>query len=76
VATAYLKYLYTPEAQKIIAENYYRPIDPSVARAYAAKFPRLQLFTVDRNFGGWARTQAAHFADGAAFDQIFAAAKH
>jgi sulfate/thiosulfate-binding protein len=76
VATAYLNYLYTRPAQQIIAKDYYRPIDPVVAKQYAAKFPRLQLFTIDRNFGGWARAQAAHFADGAAFDQIFAAAKH
>jgi sulfate/thiosulfate-binding protein len=76
VAQAYLDYLYTRPAQEIIARNYYRPIDPVVAKLSADKFPRIQLFTVDRNFGGWARVHAAHFADGAAFDQIFAAAKH
>jgi sulfate/thiosulfate-binding protein len=76
VAQAYLDYLYTRPAQEIIAKNYYRPIDPVVAKRTADQFPRLQLFTVDRNFGGWARVHAAHFADGAAFDQIFAAAKH
>ena len=75
VAEAYLKYLYTRPAQEIIARHYYRPIDPVVTAKSAAQFPRLQLFTIDRNFGGWARAQAAHFADGAAFDQIFAAAK-
>ncbi len=76
VAEAYLKYLYTRPAQQIIAKDYYRPIDPVVARQYAAKFPKIQLFTIDRNFGGWTKAQAAHFADGGSFDQIFAAAKH
>ncbi|MBA2935344.1 sulfate ABC transporter substrate-binding protein [Sphingomonas sp. CGMCC 1.13654] len=76
VATAYLQYLYTRPAQQIIAKDYYRPIDPVVAKQYASKFPKLQLFTIDRNFGGWAKAQAAHFADGGSFDQIFAAAKH
>ncbi|WP_298690421.1 sulfate ABC transporter substrate-binding protein [uncultured Sphingomonas sp.] len=75
VATAYLQYLYTRPAQQIIAKNYYRPIDPVVVKQYADKFPRLQLFTI-QNFGGWTKAQAAHFADGASFDQIFAAAKH
>jgi len=75
VATAYLNYLYTRPAQQIIAKDYYRPIDPVVAKQYATKFPRLQLFTIG-NFGGWAKAQAAHFADGGSFDQIFAAAKH
>lgn len=76
VAQAYLQYLYTRPAQEIIARNYYRPVDPVVAAKTTSQFPRLQLFTIDRNFGGWTRAQAAHFADGAAFDQIFAAAKH
>jgi sulfate/thiosulfate transport system substrate-binding protein len=75
VAQAYLDYLYTRPAQQILAKDYYRPIDPVVAKQYAAKFPRIQLFTVDRNFGGWTKAQAAHFADGASFDQLFAAAK-
>ena len=74
VAQAYLDYLYTRPAQQIIAKDYYRPIDPVVAKQYADKFPRLQLFTI-QNFGGWTKAQAAHFADGASFDQIFAAAK-
>ncbi len=74
VATAYLKYLYTRPAQAIIAKDYYRPIDPVIAKQYADKFPHLQLFTI-QNFGGWTKAQAAHFADGASFDQIFAAAK-
>jgi sulfate transport system substrate-binding protein len=75
VAEAYLNYLYTRPAQQIIAKDYYRPIDPVVAKQYAGKFPRLQLFTIN-NFGGWAKAQAAHFADGGSFDQLFAAAKH
>lgn len=75
VADAYLRFLYTPAAQKIIAANFYRPVDPAVARANAGRFPQLKLFTIN-NFGGWARAQAAHFADGAAFDGIFAEAKH
>ncbi len=70
VATAYLQYLYTRPAQQIIAKNYYRPIDPVVAKQYADKFPRLQLFTI-QNFGGWTKAQAAHFADGGIFDQIY-----
>ncbi len=72
---AYLKFLYTPEAQEIIAKNYYRPRDARVAAKYAANFPKLQLFTIDRNFGGWARAQAAHFNDGGLFDQVFEDAK-
>ena len=70
VAEAYLKYLYTPEAQEIIAQNYYRPRNPAVAAKYAGRFAHLPLFTIDRNFGGWAKAQAAYFNDGGVFDQI------
>lgn len=75
VSEAYLKYLYTPQAQEIIAKNYYRPRNAQVAAKYAANFPKVQLFTIDRNFGGWARAQAAHFNDGGLFDQVFEDAK-
>lgn len=75
VAEAYLRFLYTPQAQDIIARDYYRPRNPAVAARYAARFPRVTLLSIDRNFGGWKRVQAAHFAEGAMFDTIFAAAK-
>jgi sulfate transport system substrate-binding protein len=74
-AEAYLRYLYTPEAQEIIARNYYRPRNPEVAARHKGQFPNVALFTIDRNFGGWKRTQAAHFNDGGMFDQIFEDAK-
>ena len=75
VAEAYLKFLYTPAAQAIIGQNFYRPVDAAALAKYGANFPKLSLFTVDKNFGGWKKTQAAHFDDGGIFDQIFDAAK-
>ena len=75
VAEAYLRFLYTPEGQQIVARNFYRPRDPAVAARTADQFPKLALLTIDKNFGGWKRAQAAHFADGGMFDQIFEEAK-
>ena len=74
-AEAYLKFLYTPEAQNIIARNYFRPRNPQVAAKYKSRFPNMKLFTIDRNFGGWAKAQALHFNDGGLFDQEYEAAK-
>jgi sulfate transport system substrate-binding protein len=37
---------------------------------YAKQFPKLNLFTVDQAFGGWAAASKEHFADGL-FDQIY-----
>ena len=70
-AQAYLEWLYTPEAQEIIARNYYRPSDASVAAKYRDKFPEVKLVGIDDTFGGWRKAQKEHFADGGTFDQIY-----
>ncbi|ACL65534.1 sulfate ABC transporter, periplasmic sulfate-binding protein [Anaeromyxobacter dehalogenans 2CP-1] len=71
VAEAYLRFLYGPEGQEIAARNFYRPRDPKVAARHAGRFPQVKLVTVDEVFGGWQKAQAAHFADGGTFDQIY-----
>jgi sulfate transport system substrate-binding protein len=71
VAKAYLEYLYSPEAQEIEAQNFYRPRDPAIAAKYAANFNSVKLFTIDQEFGGWAQAQKRHFADGGVFDQLY-----
>jgi sulfate/thiosulfate-binding protein len=71
-AEAYLDYLYTPEAQEIIARNFYRPTDKQVAEKYRQQFPQVKLVTIDDPiFGGWQKAQQAHFSDGGTFDQIY-----
>ena len=70
VAEEYLKYLYTPEGQEIAARNYYRPRNPEVAAKHQELFPKLALVTI-KDFGGWAKAQKTHFADGGIFDQIY-----
>ena len=70
VAEAYLNFLYTPQAQEIAAQNYYRPRNPQVAAKYAAQFPKVKLFTLKEVFGDWRNAQKRHFADGGVFDQI------
>ena len=71
VAEEYLKYLYSPEGQKIAARHYYRPRHPEYAdRADIARLPKVQLVTIDQAFGSWAKAQAEHFNDGGLFDQI------
>jgi sulfate transport system substrate-binding protein len=67
-AEAYLKYLYTPEAQAIAAKEYYRTSDPPPADP---PFVKVSLFTIDDEFGGWDKAQSTHFADGATFDQLY-----
>jgi len=73
LARGYLEFLYTPVGQTLAAKYHFRPRDADVLKAHADKFPALDLFTVDELFGGWAKAQAEHFADGGRFDRIFAA---
>ena len=75
LAEEYLKYLYSPEGQEIVAKHYYRPYDRQVAAKYAGQFPKLKLVTIDDTFGGWAKAQKTHFSDGGVFDQIYGAGR-
>ncbi len=72
-AEAYLQFLYTPQAQAIIAKNYYHPVKPEAADPKdLARLAHIPLVTIDRDFGGWTKAQAKFFADGGVFDQIYA----
>jgi sulfate transport system substrate-binding protein len=71
IAAEYLKYLYSDEGQEIAAKNFYRPRNQAIAEKYAANFSQLKLVTIDGEFGGWAKAQTTHFADGGTFDQIY-----
>ena len=73
VATAYLTYLYSPEAQEIIAKHHYRPRLAEVATKYKAEFPDIKLFTINEKFESWANAQKTHVDDGGTFDQIYLA---
>ncbi len=73
-ATAYLEFLYTPEAQAIIAKHFYRPRNAEVLARFATTFPPLKMVTI-QDFGGWDEAQKKFFADGAQFDQIFTPGK-
>lgn len=74
-AEAYLKYLWSDEAQEIAARHQLRPRSAAILARYAKDFPKVNLFTVDEAFGGWAKAQKEHFDDGATFDQMLAAAR-
>ncbi len=72
VAEAYLQFLYAPVAQRLMAAHFYRPARPEHADpADLARFGSPRLVTIDQVFGGWAKAQAEHFADGGVFDRIY-----
>ena len=71
-AKAYLAFLYSPTGQKLAAKHFFRPTDVAQADpADLARFTKLDLVSIDKDFGGWAKAQKTHFADGGVFDQIY-----
>jgi sulfate transport system substrate-binding protein len=76
IAEAYLQFLYSPEGQALAAKNFYRPrVVDGIDSAVLARFPEVEMFTIDEVFGGWSKAQATHFADGGVFDQIYKPAR-
>lgn len=72
VAEAFVKYLYTPEAQREFAKAGFRPVDATVAKEaeFAQKYPAVKTLFTAQDLGGWGEIQKKFFDDGAAFDKI------
>ena len=71
VATEYLNYLYSDEAQYCIADHYYRPSNQDILAEYGDVFDlTMNLISIDY-FGGWKEAQQKYFTDGAIFDQLY-----
>ncbi len=60
-ATAFNQYLYTPEAQTLLAQAGFRVVDPAVASSFASKFPApAKLWTI-ADLGGWKTVDSTLF---------------
>ncbi len=70
VANAYVNYLYSNEAQQLVARHHFRPSDKKVAKQFSQSFHSIKLFTVNDMFGGWQNAQKIHFRDKGIFDTI------
>jgi sulfate/thiosulfate transport system substrate-binding protein len=71
VAEAFVKYLYTPEAQQEFAKVGFRPIEETPqTKELADKYPKVKNLGTVQDYGGWDQVQAKFFEDGAVFDKI------
>src|SRR5258706_8110791 len=76
VADAFVKFLFTKDAQQIFAEYGYRSEDPDVAAATANQFPAVtDLFTIDDVFGGWKEAKTKYFSDTGIYVQAISEAQ-
>jgi sulfate transport system substrate-binding protein len=86
VATEYLSYLYSDDAQRLEAENFYRPSNEDIIKEYEydtddktitaipedGKWIITNIELTDINhFGGWTEALNTHFVDGGVFDSIY-----
>jgi sulfate transport system substrate-binding protein len=73
VATAYLNYLYSDEAQEIIAQNFYRPRNAEILAKHQDVLSPITLFSVEERFVSWDAAQDLHFGPGGKLDQVLSA---
>jgi sulfate/thiosulfate-binding protein len=70
VSEAFVKFLFTPEAQREFAKTGFRPVNSTVQKEVQSKFPRVpKVYTIE-SLGGWQAAQNKFFKDGTIFDQI------
>jgi sulfate transport system substrate-binding protein len=70
LARGYLEFLYTPEAQEVIARNFYRPRNAEVGKRHAARLAPVKALEVNGTLGGWHKVNAEFFANNALVDTL------
>ena len=76
IADAFVKFLFTKDAQQIFAQSGFRSIDSDVAAATSSQFPKVEdLFTIGDVFGGWSTAKPKYFGDNGIYAQAIAEAQ-
>lgn len=75
LAKAYLNFLYSPQAQAIETQFYYRVNNSQLMEKLQDKFPKVELFRVEDQFGSWPEVMKSQFASGGEFDKLQAAGR-
>jgi sulfate transport system substrate-binding protein len=72
VAEAFVKFLYSTEAQTEFAKLGFRPVDETVTKEkqFVELYPKVKELATVKDFGSWSEIDKKFFADGAIFDKI------
>ncbi len=71
VSQRYIEYLYSDNAQRLAADNGYRPVNTDILNEYVSVFDlKIKLTTIE-DFGGWDNAYNVYFNDGGIFDKIY-----
>ena len=86
LADAYLSFLYTDDAQRLEAQNFYRPVNKDIQKEYEASSDSRNIKEIPSDgkwivkdidmadigyFGGWEAATQKFFSDGGIFDKIY-----
>lgn len=71
----YLSYLWSPQAQELAAQNYFRPTDKKIIAKTTALFPEVNQFDVNQRFGSWEAINTKYFVDNSLFDRLYISAQ-
>ncbi|MFZ4598041.1 MAG: sulfate ABC transporter substrate-binding protein [Terrimicrobiaceae bacterium] len=71
LANDYLQFLWSEPAQRLAAEQYLRPRNPTILAEFAPHFPTIRLVSVQAAFGTWGDAQKKHFSKDGTFEQIY-----
>ncbi|BAQ65736.1 sulfate ABC transporter substrate-binding protein [Geminocystis sp. NIES-3709] len=70
VAEAFVKFTFTPPAQREFAKVGFRPTNTQVAKEFSKQFPSVKKLVTVNDLGGWSKIDSKFFADKGIFDQI------
>jgi sulfate transport system substrate-binding protein len=70
-AEAYLKYVYTDEAQEIVAQNFYRPYNEAILKKHADLFPEIKRFPITDIAKDFVDAHKQFIEEGGVFDAIY-----
>lgn len=71
VSQRYIEYLYSDSAQRLAADNGYRPVNTDILNEYGNVFDLQIKLTTIEDFGGWDNAYNVYFNDGGIFDKIY-----
>lgn len=70
VVEAFVKYLFTPAAQREFAKVGFRPVLPEVYQEFNQQYQKVDQLFKAKEIGSWKEIQAKFFAEGGLFDRI------
>jgi sulfate transport system substrate-binding protein len=70
LADEFVRFLQSPEAQRLFAEGGYRPVDETIAAAFQDRYPIPEDLFAAKDLGGWDEIERTLFAAGGVYERV------